>query len=223
MAKKRRKSSKCPEPFNTLIDLAQAFTLDYVAHKRRQKRGGQRNRIDPYEATGIAMGMGLIDDTEDLIKFGGVLGAIGAFDDDEPSPCYRVNDNRYAWRLNCEDGSEYDISPFDYEMRAEYNEALMHAKEPETTETIIASPTPKNADIECDIPPLCSYIICRVSRLDNGTNRYYKTTKETYKIGDAVAVETDDGSTAQGIILSVERHSAATLPISIDEMPNIVE
>ncbi len=90
MAKRRRKSSKCPEPFNTLIDLAQAFTLDYIAHKRRQKRGGQRNRIDPYEATGIAMGMGLIDDTEDLIKFGGMLGAMGAFDDDEPSPCYRV-------------------------------------------------------------------------------------------------------------------------------------
>ena len=223
MAKKRRKSSKCPEPFNTLIDLAQAFTLDYVAYKRRQKRGGQHNHIDPYEATGIAMGMGLIDDTEDLIKFGGVLGAMGAFDDDEPSPCYRKNDNRYAWRLNCEDGSEYDISPYDYETRAEYNEALMDAKATETTETVIAFATPKNADIKCDIPPLCSYIICRVSRLDNGANRYYKATKETYKIGDAVAVETDECGTAQGIILSVERHSTDTLPISIDKILNIIE
>lgn len=34
MAKNRRKkSSKCPEPFNTLIDLAAAATLDYIAYK----------------------------------------------------------------------------------------------------------------------------------------------------------------------------------------------
>ena len=84
MAKKRRKkSSKCPEPFNTLIDLAAAATLDYVAYKRRQKRGGSKTKIDPYAAAGAAYGMGLIDDTEDLIKLGGVLGAMGAFDDDD--------------------------------------------------------------------------------------------------------------------------------------------
>lgn len=223
MAKRCRKSNKCPEPFNTLIDLAQAFTLDYIAYKRRQKRGEQRNRIDPYEATGIAMGMGLIDDTEDLIKFGGVLGAMGAFDVDEPSPCYRVNDNRYAWRFNCEDGSEYDISPYDYETRFEYNEALMNAKQTKTTEPVATTANHNHTGIECDIPPLCSYIICRVSRLDNGTNRYYKTNNETYQIGDMVVVETDGGGTAQGILLSVEYHSDATLPISIDNMLNIVE
>ena len=33
-------------------------------------------------------------------------------------------DNRYAWRLNCEDGSAYGIDPNDYETRDEYNEAL---------------------------------------------------------------------------------------------------
>ena len=52
MAKNRRKkSSKCPEPFNTLIDFAAAATLDYIAYKRRQKRGGKkRNKKDPYAA-----------------------------------------------------------------------------------------------------------------------------------------------------------------------------
>ncbi|MCD8174812.1 MAG: hypothetical protein LUD41_02560 [Phascolarctobacterium sp.] len=38
------------------------------------------------------------------------------------------NDNRYAWRLNCEDGSEYGVSPEDYETRDEYNEALRAEK-----------------------------------------------------------------------------------------------
>lgn len=41
----------------------------------------------------------------------------------------RVNDNRYAWRLNCEDGSAYGISPDSFETKAEYNVALRHAKE----------------------------------------------------------------------------------------------
>lgn len=46
MAKKRkRKSSKCPEPFNTLIDLAAAATLDYVDYKRRQKRGTRELKL----------------------------------------------------------------------------------------------------------------------------------------------------------------------------------
>lgn len=40
MAKRRKKSSKCPEPFNTLIDLAAAATLNNIGYKRRQKRGG---------------------------------------------------------------------------------------------------------------------------------------------------------------------------------------
>lgn len=82
--KKKKASSKCPEPFNTLIDLAAAATMDYIFYKRRQKYGGKRNgKIDPYAATGAAMGLGLINDTEDLIKFGGVLGAMGAFDPDD--------------------------------------------------------------------------------------------------------------------------------------------
>ncbi|MCC8101553.1 MAG: hypothetical protein LIP11_04590, partial [Clostridiales bacterium] len=39
-----------------------------------------------------------------------------------------TNDNRYAWRLNCEDGSPYGINPDDYETREEYNEALYKEK-----------------------------------------------------------------------------------------------
>ena len=126
MAKRKKKSSKRERipVIDFLIDMAAAATMDYIAYKRRQKRGGRRsNKIDPYEATGIAMGLGMIDDTEDLIKFGGMLGMMGAFDPDEPdevyqnsyvgshedNPFYAPKNNKYAWRLNCEDGSEYGI------------------------------------------------------------------------------------------------------------------
>lgn len=132
--KKKKASSKCPEPFNTLIDLAAAATMDYIFYKRRQKHGGKRNgKIDPYAATGAAMGLGLINDTEDLIKFGGVLGAMGAFDPDDElyidtASYSKPRDNRYAWRLNCEDGSSFGIDPDDYETRDEYNAALHREK-----------------------------------------------------------------------------------------------
>ena len=64
------------------------------------------------------------------------LGAMGSFDVDTSDPdaphSYilddpifydipeaKVNDNRYDWRLNCEDGSEYGIYAEDYETREE--------------------------------------------------------------------------------------------------------
>ena len=150
MAKNRRKkSSKCPEPFNTLIDLAAAATLDYIAYKRRQKRSGEkRNKIDPYAAAGIAMGMGKLNSTEDVIRLGGFLGVMGAFDDDNDTNDYSThipsrtssrrvyqtrtnkssNKNRYAWRMNCENGSVYGIHPENYETRDEYNAALKSTK-----------------------------------------------------------------------------------------------
>ena len=51
--------------------------------------------------------------------------AMGAFDSDDDSPVNKVaymapRDNRYAWRLNCEDGSAYGIDPNNYETRDEY-------------------------------------------------------------------------------------------------------
>ena len=135
MSKKKRSKKRERIPvIDTLIDLAGAMTLDYLAAKRRQENGTKRSKkIDPYAATGAAMGMGLIKDTDDIIKFGGVLGAMGAFDSDDDLPISTAaymapRDNRYAWRLNCEDGSAYGIDPNNYETREEYNEALSREK-----------------------------------------------------------------------------------------------
>lgn len=42
----------------------------------------KQTKIDPYAAAGIAFGLGKRNNTEDILALGGVLGAIGAFDDD---------------------------------------------------------------------------------------------------------------------------------------------
>lgn len=66
------------------------------------------------------MGLGKLNTTDDVLKFGGMLGAIGAFDADDGPP-YSAKHTRYAWRLNCEDGSDYGIDPADYETRTKYS------------------------------------------------------------------------------------------------------
>ena len=59
MSKKKRSKKRERIPvIDTLIDLAGAMTLDYLAAKRRQKYGTKRSKkIDPYAATGAAMGI----------------------------------------------------------------------------------------------------------------------------------------------------------------------
>lgn len=224
MAKNRRKkSSKCPEPFNTLIDLAAAATLDYIAYKRRQKRGGKkRSKIDPYAAAGIAMGMGKLNSTEDIIKLGGFLGAMGAFDDDDtndystytpsrtssgrvyqPSAHKPSNKNRYAWRMNCENGSEYGICPGNYETRDEYNSALKTAKGDEKV-TFTAEPISENIKTKISNKIIDSEcLICKVSILNSGQNKFYKTNDSTIKVGDKVLVLLDNDTESLGIVVSI--------------------
>lgn len=52
MAKKRRKkSSKCPEPFNTLIDLAAGATMNAIANKMEEKHHYRKRGVpNPYRA-----------------------------------------------------------------------------------------------------------------------------------------------------------------------------
>ena len=156
MAKKRRKkSSKCPEPFNTLIDLAAGATMNAIANKMEEKHHYRKRGVpNPYRASAIGLSTGRLRKTEDIIRLGGFLGAMGSFDPDDSdttnydySPSSSIgydyddswefdnmnvsvptNNNRYAWRMNCEDGSAYGIYPEDYETRQAYNLALAIAK-----------------------------------------------------------------------------------------------
>ena len=147
MAKRRKKkSSKCPEPINTLIDLAAGLTMGAIAdHMEKKYHYTKKGKINPYAVSAFGLASGRMKSTEDVLRTGAFLGAMGSFDVDTSDPdapnsyilddpifCdipeAKVNDNRYAWRLNCEDGSEYGIYPEDYETREEYHEAIHREK-----------------------------------------------------------------------------------------------
>lgn len=121
MARRRRgskKSSKCPEPFNTLIDIAAGLTMGAVAnHMEKKYHYSKKGKINPYAVSAAKMAAGRMNSTEDILRTGAVLGAMGSFDveeDDIPSykPCRRrephgknnlpcgfslTEDLRYSW------------------------------------------------------------------------------------------------------------------------------
>ena len=233
--KSSRKSSKCPEPINTMIDLAAGLTMGVVAsHMEKKYHYSKKGKINPYTVSAIGLATGKMKSTKDILRTGAVLGAMGSFDveaDDEhihrtyvpEDPVFReiretkVNDNRYAWRLNCIDGSEYGIFPEDYETRDEYNEAIAEARndfEEENDENVFSfqgeytEPAPANNDNLRKV---------RVSRLDNGANQFYLTDNLMIKIGDQVYVPTEVGTT-QGIVIGIDECGVdcADLPFICD-------
>lgn len=152
MAKRRRgyKSSKCPEPINTMLDLAGAFTLGlYTKHKIKkdfEKGEGEESA----KAAGMVFGIGSMrGGSRGIINLGGLIGlnsALKAIDREqnaryipsEPPFVDKVSDapiatapqvKKHLWRNHCEDGSPYDINPSDYETADEYNDALANAKQ----------------------------------------------------------------------------------------------
>lgn len=222
MAKQRKKYSatKCPEPLNTMIDLAGALAMGALT-KHQIKRDYQRGQgEESIKAATMVYGMGAMRRGGDgLIALGGLYGINSAIRDIERSEAvrrrvlvyddgidflpYKTNDNRYAWRLNCEDGSAYGVSPLDYETRDAYNRALASAKGGQTVE-MHKEPVPKEPKKESPFrgsPLLC----CRVSRLDNGANEYYLTADEGIKVGDKIIIS--DAGTTEGIVIGVKRLS----------------
>lgn len=233
MAKHKRyskKSSKCPEPFNTLIDIAAGITMNAVANKMEKKHGYHRRGVpNPYRASAFGFTTGRLNDTEDLLKLGGLMGAMGAFDDDSlPSDQHldtswefddlgetysQSNDNRYAWRFNCEDGSDYGIYPEDYETRNDYNEALSEAKMipvDETDAEVESSSSYQETSCETD-----ELIFCRVSIIKTGENKYFLCDIQNVAIGSMVVVPIDDGEET-GVVLSVEHHTRNTAPCDLE-------
>lgn len=144
MARKRRKgkrkSTKCPEPFGTLIDLFAGAIMNMIANRMERKYHYRKRGVpNPYRASAIGLSKGRLRKTEDIIRLGGFLGAMGAFEPDDTvtnSDTYTSktsvsssaeNNNKYAWRSNCRDGNAYGIYPDDYEMVEAYNKALFDA------------------------------------------------------------------------------------------------
>lgn len=247
MAKRggKKSSSKCPEPFNTLIDLAGGAAMAAIANKMEKKHQyRKRRKINPYRASALGISTGRLKSTEDIIRLGGFLGAMGSFDDDDDehdipeeflypfddSNEYGISqvpphDNRFAWRLNCEDGSEYGIDPEDYETREEYNDALRIARdeagvdyeeEDKLGEDFFSQTDGQESTTE---QSLCR--ICRVSLLGNGENELFLTMDEYISPGDMVQVVGTEGE--KGIVLSVEELSGYALSASLDQMRTVTK
>ena len=153
--KGKRKSTKCPEPFNTLLDLLAGAIMNMIANRMERKYHYRKRGVpNPYRASAIGLSTGRLRKTEDIIRLGGFLGAMGAFDPDDTETnldtytpkTSRIpksnttwksektsvsssteSNNKYAWRMNCQDGSAYGIYPEDYETMEAYNKALFDA------------------------------------------------------------------------------------------------
>lgn len=244
MARKRKssgKSSKCPEPLNTMIDLAAGLTMGVVAaHMEDKYHYKKKGKINPYSATAIGFATGSIKTTKDLLRTGAILGALGSFDVDEgdvveyrsytpEDPVFRriqkpkTNDNRYAWRLNKQVGEKYGISPYDYETPEEYFKAIEEAKDVGIHHSNNGHNLPETlVEDSCVDPSTNEYIFVRVSRLDNGLNEYYLADDNNIAIGDVVKVPTDKGPAA-GVILLVQKGSAATAPCPIEALKRLLK
>ena len=227
MAKRKKSYSatKCPEPLNTMIDLAGALAMGAIAKHQIRKDYRRGQGAESVKAATMVYGMGAMRrGSEGLIPLGGLYGVNSAIRDIERSkaaarrrvpiyndeidfPPYKTNDNRYAWRLNCEDGAPYGVSPLDYETRDAYNRALSLVKggQPEEPRQEPAPEVPAAERPFKGSPLLC----CRVSRLDNGINEYYLSADENIKVGDTITVTSDAGTT-EGIVIGVKRLSEMT-------------
>lgn len=246
MSKRRKKSSKCPEPFNTLIDLAAGLTMGAVANRMEKKyHYTEKGKVNPYAASAVGIASGRLKSTEGLLKMGVGLGAMGSFDveaDDKPyipdDPLLhqirepKKQDNRYAWRLNCADGSEYGISPLDYETREAYHAAIDQARAGGQDNNESSLSAKQNSPVGCattdasglyadNVPR--AYIFCRVQLVDTSKIAYYKTEDQTLKVGSIVIVpEPCTMREVKGVVLSVEQHTRLSLPQPVGQLLEII-
>lgn len=182
------------------------------------------DRIDPYAAAGAAIGLGLVDDTQDLVDLTFELDAVGAFDPPEWEADRAVRRNQYAWRLCCDDGSEYGIDPEDYETRDEYNMALRSAREmagrAEESDCKESAGCPPVLFQNAEKQPI-SGKLCKVSLLSSGENTYFLTQDDSIAPGDLVEVVGGEG--AKGIVLTVEPLAGIDQPAHINQMKTVMK
>lgn len=245
MAKRRKKSSSkgCPEPLNTMIDLAGAAAMGAFAKHKIKRDYAKGQGKESIEAAMMVYGMGAFRrGSAGLMSLGGLYGVNSAIKDIERSEqarrlrtpvyddgidlsFYKTNDNRYAWRLNCEDGSDFGVYPENYETRDEYNEALREAKE-DYGETEDAGDYEQPDMVKLDTEDAASELatevyFCRVSLLSNGKTEYFRTIDQTIKRGDIVTVP-DGDSTTTGVVVSIEHFSPGAYPQPLGETAEII-
>ncbi len=150
MAKKRRykKSSKCPDPINTFLDIAGAATLGmYVKHKVKKDFESGCGE-ESAKAAAAVFGVGSMKyGSQGLINLGGLVGLNSALKDIdkqavstseqeyppyvspiEKEPAIANPVKAGIWRERCEDGSAYGLYPENFDSADDYEDALAEAK-----------------------------------------------------------------------------------------------
>lgn len=145
---KRKTSSKCPEPINTLLDIASAVTLGLYVKHNIQKDFENGCGGESAKAAAAVLGMrSMRRGSPGRIALGGVIGLNSALKDIKRQESASNTDSTQnhvrqtermpvicrpakigLWREHCEDGSAYGIFPIDYETADDYEEALNVAK-----------------------------------------------------------------------------------------------
>lgn len=160
---KRRKSSKCPEPINTLLDIAGAATLGlYVKHKVKKDFENGCGE-ESAKAAAMVFGMGSMRrGSQGTINLGGLMGLNSALKDierqqvssysyasqpyispiDPPSPTIKTPVKTGIWREHCEDGSQYGLYPENFATADDYADALKAAKEQKSPPLFMTEPMP---------------------------------------------------------------------------------
>ena len=159
---KRRKSSKCPEPINTLLDVAGAATLGlYVKHKVK-KEFEHGCGEESAKAAAMVFGMGSMRrGSQGIINLGGLVGLNSALRDIErqqatstydsqpyvspiepTTPAIKKPAKTGLWREHCEDGSQYGLYPENFSTADDYADALKAAKEEMAAAPFVAEQMP---------------------------------------------------------------------------------
>ncbi len=237
MARHKKPSYTGPDPLDIIVDIFSAI-LGFFGTRSQIKRDYREGHgQESVNAATRIYGYGASRKDSHWLGIGGLLGINSAVNSinrqrerehervlaNDPTTVsvagYQSIDNRYAWRLNCEDGKAYGVVPEDYETRDQYNAALNTAKQLQARSMVNQV---LSDDLDDDKDVLKVYTYCRVSRLDNGKNEYYLSESGTVKIGDTVTVPTETGLTG-GIVLSVENHTVLTAPVKPKNTKSVIQ
>ena len=145
---KRRKSSKSSDPLDTIVDLAGAVTMGLYARHKIKKDFEKGQGEESAKAASMVLGYGAMrGGSRGLISLGGLIGLNSGLKSIErqqqvsqayqPPFIDKVSDvpkvtskkvRQSIWREQCEDGSTYGLSPYDFSSADDYEDALKRVK-----------------------------------------------------------------------------------------------
>lgn len=155
---KRRKSSRGSDPLDTIVDLAGAVTMGLYARHKIKKDFEKGQGEESAKAGSMVLGYGAMrGGSRGLISLGGLIGLNSGLKSiegqqqvpqvyDEPPFIDKVSDvpkstskkaRQNMWREQCEDGSAYGLSPYNFRSADDYEDALKQAKDVENSQDCI--------------------------------------------------------------------------------------